>query len=172
MIYPIIIEQLCKICHNRFTMSSANRKADKNFVKRFIEVCGTNCPKVISEKINISYQAAKNYLQGKRIPEPYILLVIADQTPYSLHWLLTGKGDKFVYDSLKDDLKEFINSLTEETSQADLLIKIGKFLKSYDFTKRHTPTDSPKTVTLSPDQTWEEKEEKEKISKSSSLNPS
>lgn len=153
-------------------MSSAKKKVDKNFVKRFIEVCGTNCPKTVSEKINISYQAAKNYLQGKRIPESYILLSIAEQTPYSVHWLLTGKGDKFVYDSLKDDLKGLIKSLTEETSQADLLIKLGKFLKTYNLEERHTPTDSPKTVTLSLDQTWEEKEQKEKVSDSSSLNPS
>jgi len=45
--------------------------------------------------LDISYQAAKNYLGG-RLPEPKVLLKIAESTPYSIHWLLTGEGEKFV----------------------------------------------------------------------------
>jgi hypothetical protein len=45
--------------------------------------------------LDISYQAARNYLQG-RLPDSYVLRTIAERTPYSINWLLTGRGDKFV----------------------------------------------------------------------------
>ena len=71
--------------------------ADENiqFVDRFIEVCGTSEPAKIQRKLDISYQAAKNYLNG-RLPDSYVLRTIAHRTPYSLNWLLTGEGEKFV----------------------------------------------------------------------------
>lgn len=65
------------------------------FVNRFCEACGTVRPAEIARLLNVSYQAAKNYLQG-RIPESTVLIAFSEQTPYSLHWLLTGKGEKFV----------------------------------------------------------------------------
>ncbi|MEQ1765357.1 MAG: hypothetical protein ABL984_19670 [Pyrinomonadaceae bacterium] len=52
--------------------------------------------------LNISYQAAKNYLNG-RFPDPRVLLTIAERTPYSLHWLLTGEGEKFSIPARSDD---------------------------------------------------------------------
>ncbi len=63
------------------------------FVVRLIEVCGTSEPSAIQRLLNISYQAAKNYLTG-RVPDTKVLLQIAEKTPFSIHWLLTGKGDK------------------------------------------------------------------------------
>lgn len=69
---------------------------EKNsFIGRFTEVCGTSEPAKIQRLLDISYQAAKNYLQG-RLPDSYVLRAIAERTPYSINWLLTGKGDKFV----------------------------------------------------------------------------
>lgn len=65
------------------------------FVERFIEVCGTSKPGEIQRLLGISYQAAKNYLNG-RLPHSEILLTIAERTPYSIDWLLTGRGKKFV----------------------------------------------------------------------------
>ena len=65
------------------------------FVSRFVEACGTAKPAEIQRLLNISYQAAKNYLAG-RYPSVDVLLVIAERRPYSIHWLLTGKGKKFV----------------------------------------------------------------------------
>jgi hypothetical protein len=65
------------------------------FTQRFIEVCGTSEPAKIQRLLNISYQAAKNYLRG-RLPDPIVLRTIAERTPYSLHWLLTGHGPKLV----------------------------------------------------------------------------
>ena len=84
------------------------------FVKRFIEVCGTSRANEVRDLLGISYQAAKNYLEG-RLPEACILQVIAERTPYSIHWLLTGRGKKFVEDTPNEDtlllsrkLQEFV----------------------------------------------------------------
>ena len=65
------------------------------FAARFIEVCGSSRPADIQRLLNISYQSAKNYLNG-RVPEPSILIKISDRTGYSIHWLLTGEGEKLV----------------------------------------------------------------------------
>ncbi len=77
-------------------MSSEDLRYDENspFGVRFAEVCGTTEAAKIQRLLNISYQAAKNYLNG-RLPDPRVLLTIAERTPYSLHWLLTGQGEKF-----------------------------------------------------------------------------
>lgn len=68
---------------------------NSEFKKRFIEVCGTSQPQEIAKILGISYQAAKNYLEG-RLPASNVLRVISDKTTYSVHWLLTGEGAKFV----------------------------------------------------------------------------
>jgi transcriptional regulator with XRE-family HTH domain len=86
----------------------SSRKITKNasseFIGRFVEVCGSSQPSDIAQLLNISYQAAKNYLQG-RLPDSTVLLSIAEKTPYSIHWLLTGNGEKFVnFDVEKDTL--------------------------------------------------------------------
>jgi hypothetical protein len=76
---------------------------EKNlFITRFIEVCGTSEPAKIQRLLDISYQAAKNYLQG-RLPDSYVLRTIAQRTPYSINWLLTGKGPKLVAEVLSED---------------------------------------------------------------------
>ena len=72
---------------------------EKNiFIERFTEVCGTSEPAKIQRLLDISYQAAKNYLQG-RMPDSYVLRTIALRTPYSINWLLTGEGEKLISDS-------------------------------------------------------------------------
>ena len=73
-----------------------------DFGARFAEVCGTSEPARIQRLLNISYQAAKNYLNG-RLPEPRVLITIAERTPYSLHWLLTGEGEKFSIPARSED---------------------------------------------------------------------
>jgi hypothetical protein len=74
----------------------------KSFIERFIEVCGTSEPAKIQRLLDISYQAAKNYLQG-RLPDSYVLLTLAKRTPYSINWLLTGEGEKYVARPAEDD---------------------------------------------------------------------
>jgi hypothetical protein len=76
---------------------------EKNsFVIRFVEVCGTSEPAKIQRLLDISYQAAKNYLQG-RLPDSYVLRTVAERTPYSINWLLTGKGKKLISESPQED---------------------------------------------------------------------
>lgn len=80
-----------------------SKKVEKNpFTERFIEICGTSQPKEITRLLNISYQAAKNYLNG-RLPDTKILKTISEKTPYSINWLLTGEGEKFVKTPLNQD---------------------------------------------------------------------
>ena len=74
----------------------------KVFVERFVEVCGTSEPAKIQRLLDISYQAAKNYLQG-RLPDSYVLRTIAQRTPYSINWLLTGEGEKLVSRSIEEN---------------------------------------------------------------------
>ena len=73
-----------------------------SFIERFTEVCGSSEPAKIQRLLDISYQAAKNYLQG-RLPDSYVLRTIAERTPYSINWLLTGVGDKFVSSHVRED---------------------------------------------------------------------
>jgi hypothetical protein len=51
--------------------------------------------------LNISYQAAKNYLRG-RLPNTEILMIISERTGVSIDWLLTGRGKKFVADRVSE----------------------------------------------------------------------
>jgi hypothetical protein len=67
---------------------------NQGFRERFIEACGTSKPAKIQRLLNISYQAAKNYVGG-RLPSTEVLLTISERTPYSIDWLLTGRGKKF-----------------------------------------------------------------------------
>ena len=77
------------------SIGSEIKNQSDEFRRRFIAVCGTSNARVISEYLDISYQAAKNYLNG-RLPESKVLIKIAEKTPCSLHWLLTGEGEKYV----------------------------------------------------------------------------
>jgi hypothetical protein len=72
----------------------SNNSTRTEFVERFIEVCGTSEPSKVQKLLDVSYQAAKNYLQG-RLPDSYVLKTISERTPYSINWLLTGQGEKF-----------------------------------------------------------------------------
>ena len=74
----------------KYSVTEKNR----DFIERLIEACGTSEPTRLQRLLNVSYQAAKNYLSG-RVPATTVLLTIAEKTPYSIHWLLTGKGEKF-----------------------------------------------------------------------------
>lgn len=81
---------------------------NSDFIDRFIEVCESDKAVKIKRLLNISDQAARNYLSG-RLPTPEILITIADQTPYSIHWLLTGRGRKFVDGSFEKNTHSVIS---------------------------------------------------------------
>lgn len=102
-------------------MSREKRSIHKeiDFVARFIEVCGTSRPAEIQRSLNITYQAAKNYLNG-RFPSAEILLRLAETTDYSLHWLLTGVGEKRVRAKMldtplpTDEMRKFVREVCAE----------------------------------------------------------
>lgn len=86
----------------------------RQFIDRLVEICETNQPAELSQRMNISYQAARNYLRG-RLPETSVLLMIAEKTSCSIHWLLTGKGEKFISEAenlntllISDQMKSFV----------------------------------------------------------------
>jgi hypothetical protein len=96
--------------------------ANNGFVERFIEVCGTSQASKVQHLLNISYQAAKNYLNG-RLPESKVLQIIAEKTPYSVHWLLTGKGAKLIAGGNTEQSRS-LDELSKETSlELENLIK-------------------------------------------------
>jgi len=84
-------------------MSSGKLKVIVNhrFVSRLTEACGADRPAALQRSLNISYQAAKNYLRG-RLPNTEILMIISERTGVSIDWLLTGRGKKFVADRVSE----------------------------------------------------------------------
>src|SRR5476651_1754525 len=71
---------------------------NRAFVARFIEACGTSEPAKVQRLLDIPYQTAKNYLQG-RLPQADMLISISHHTSCSVDWLLTGRGKKFLEDA-------------------------------------------------------------------------
>jgi predicted transcriptional regulator len=132
-------------------MSSKKSKISEkfSFAERFIEVCGSSQPNEIAQLLNISYQAAKNYLQG-RLPESKILKTISEKTDYSINWLLTGEGEKFVKESIKEDTLPLSDQMRTFVRQICLEV-IGEVLDN--------PSDSSpqKVVVLTTDNIKEEK---------------
>lgn len=141
-------------------MSSKKLTIIKNsdFVKRFEEVCDTSQPADVARFLSISYQTAKNYLQG-RLPDSNVLRVISERTPYSIHWLLTGSGEKLVgvssekkdTDILSDALRAFIRSECTKI--------VGELLNDQIINQKQPDTTIPQTriVVLTPDKIKEEK---------------
>jgi phage repressor protein C with HTH and peptisase S24 domain len=70
-------------------------KKNIEFIKRFIEACGSSEASDIQRLLNIPYQSAKNYLEG-RFPNSDKLILISEVTGSSIDWLLTGRGKKFL----------------------------------------------------------------------------
>jgi hypothetical protein len=133
-------------------MSSKKMEISKknDFIERFIEVCSSSQPTEIAQMLNISYQAAKNYLQG-RFPDSNTLRTISEKTSYSINWLLTGDGEKFVKNSLiKEDtliLTDQMRTFVRETC----LEVIGEVLSNQN------ASAGQKVVVLTPDNIKEEK---------------
>lgn len=147
----ILIEQLFRLCHNRGVMSRRNLTNVENFefVRRFVEVCGSSQPAAVSRLLNISYQAAKNYLQG-RLPDSNVLLVIARKTPYSVHWLLTGQGAKLVGNRSEQDTAIFSDEM-KVLVRRECLGVIDEVLGN------QIETAQPRVVVLTPDSVKTEK---------------
>lgn len=119
------------------------------FIKRFVEVCGSAKPAEVSRLLNVTYQAAKNYLHG-RIPDTKILRIISQRTPYSIHWLLTGEGKKFVRNGRKKD-EEILTDQMRAFVRHECLNVINEVLND------RNKTAQQKIVVLQPKQVKGEK---------------
>lgn len=104
-----------------------------SFIERLAEVCGTSEPAKIQRLLDISYQAAKNYLQG-RLPDSYVLRTIAERTPYSINWLLTGVGDKFVSSHVQEDTPLSARQI-RELIRTECVEVVNELLGSRDVTQ-------------------------------------
>lgn len=112
----------------------------KEFARRFVEICGTSEPSEISRLLNISYQAARNYLAG-RLPDAGVLLLIAEKTPCSIHWLLTGRGEKFADNTENIEEKMFYGKLRDAAKEGCAIALQEAFVENPE-------TLLPKTVVL------------------------
>jgi phage repressor protein C with HTH and peptisase S24 domain len=65
------------------------------FGQRFVEAFENAPIAEIARKLGKTYQGVKNYAEG-RIPSPDVLIEISHSTGCSIHWLLTGEGQKKV----------------------------------------------------------------------------
>ena len=95
-------ERSCKLLHNHLILSRGKPtifKMSENaeFIRRFVDVCRTSKPAEIARLLDIPYQSAKNYVNG-RIPNAAALVSISECTSCSIDWLLTGRGKKFLDD--------------------------------------------------------------------------
>lgn len=100
----------------------------KLFVERFVEVCGSSQTNDIVQLLNISYQAAKNYLDG-RTPDSSVLKIISERTPFSINWLLTGEGEKYAAEPLKKDALQMTDQMRTFVREVCLEV-IGEVLSN------------------------------------------
>ncbi len=122
---------------------------NNKFIERFIEVCNSSQPVEVARLLNISYQAAKNYLQG-RIPDAKVLITISEETPYSIHWLLTGNGEKLMTSPVNEDTHILTDQIRAFVRQICLEVLSEALDTKSDLTQ-------PKTVVLTSKNIMEEK---------------
>lgn len=72
------------------------------FGERVSRAFDTKKPAVIAKRLAITYQGARNYLDGK-MPSIEKLVQISDSTGYSIHWLLTGEGPERLAERRRDE---------------------------------------------------------------------
>lgn len=129
-----------------------------DFIRRFVNVCGTQKPSEIARLLNVSPQTAKNYLTG-RLPNATVLKTIAELTPYSIHWLLTGEGNRLVFvedepedmPELNNEIRAFIREVCKEAvGQVFVEIKTENkekvFVLSPDEIMQEKILENPETV--------------------------
>lgn len=143
--------------------SGKSKKSEKivnfDFIQRFTEVCGTSQPAEIARLLNISYNAAKNYLSG-RLPDAKVLITISERTEYSIHWLLTGIGKKFVESNLSEDTLLLSDQLRKFVRRecAELIGEtLGTAATAVAAESTADAAGQTKVVVLTPDKIREEK---------------
>ena len=94
-------------------------KSDKlsPFGKRLLEAFGEIRKGKIAEVMQVKPSALSNYLAG-RIPDANKLKLISGLTHCSIHWLITGEGEKLVKPSI--DLDATLRNVVQEMIDAEL----------------------------------------------------
>jgi len=110
-------------------MSNTASTFVKGFIARLKETLSTDEPAEIARSLGISYQAAKNYLEG-RLPSAEVLTTIAEQTDYSLNWLLTGKGAKKIASEIS----------AKESAEGELELVIRRMVREEISRKKGAPS--------------------------------
>jgi hypothetical protein len=90
--------------------------------------------------LDISYQAARNYLGG-RLPDAYVLVSVAEKTRYSIHWLLTGRGEKFADNTENTEEQLFFEKLRDAAKE-------GCTVAIQEVLGETTESNLPKTIVL------------------------
>ena len=130
-------------------------------------MCGTANPRVIADYLDVSYQAAKNYLNG-RLPESKVLIKISEKTPVSIHWLLTGEGDKFVDRTGKNEAELLAATLSEIASPKTLrklFQALSEEMIDGSIARELEQEDKSRTITLDREKIYSEKTEPVKSAK-------
>jgi len=103
----------------------------------------------IAKQLGVSEAAVRNYLDG-RIPSAELLVLISNRTKCSIHWLITGRGSKWVNDStdLGEESPIYFGEKEQEIIQ-DLALQKGR---AFDEEVRELVLDRLKALGLVTDQ--------------------
>lgn len=70
------------------------------------------------------------------MPDSYVLRTIADRTPYSINWLLTGKGEKFVASHVPEEGAPLTERQIREMIRSQCVEVINELLGSRELTQQ------------------------------------
>ncbi len=122
---------------------------DIKFAKRFAEICQTSKPAEVARNLDISYPAAKNYLNGK-IPNTPTIIHISEVTSCSIDWLLRGIGNKFIENNGYQDTPQ-------PSGELKRLIRDECKKVFAEMMNVQTETEKEKVIVLRPEDIKEEK---------------
>lgn len=91
------------------------------FFERLSELVGSADLTIISNATGLSYNTLKNYVTGERLPTPEILLRLAQNTGFSLDWLLLGVGSPYL---ITKEASNTPRTLRIELPRLNLLVSV------------------------------------------------
>lgn len=112
----------------------------EDFGERFKAAFGHAETSEIARKLNLSYHAVRNYEKG-RIPPAETLCQISDLTKCSIHWLITGKGEQLVSETVNGNAVIYDDGVVEHFQFDDILTEyIEEYAnqQGYDFNRAVT----------------------------------
>lgn len=93
-----------------------------SFRERVIEAYGGKSIQEIADSLEEKYQTVYGWLVGKRDAPLEILIRIGKQTGTSLHWLLTGEGEKRREESAspKPSIEDLIQEIARRVAKEEI----------------------------------------------------